>query len=1053
MEAHKVKCPQCNHENPPNKIYCEECGEMLIHVQYSREKPSKSEEESAAPSQSPEESGVPAETPQPLSQELKPGIIFASRYKIIEKVGEGKTCLVYKAIDTKSDEEIALKLIKSEIAPDDKAFKRIQREFKPARKLSHKHICRMYHLGTFKGTRYITMEFVPGEDLKNSIKRMGQFTFRKALFTARQICEALAEAHRLGLIHRNLKPQNIMVDEFGNVRIMDIGLAGITAEERAKTAGERKDAASYKSPEQLRGEEADRRSDIYSLGLILYEMLTTRLPITGEIPISLAKEQEIPGNLSRLILKCLVKEKENRIQSAEEMLSELIRIDTGAPPLEKEVPERSPVPAKKRTVRVDVQKLLVPGLIVVAVAVTVILVWQLFFIQRISSVSEGKPSLVVMYFENKTADKSLDYWGEMISESFTADLNQSKYMELLSSEKLYEVLSGLKQLRAKTYSSAVLKQVVRQGGVDFIIFGNYAREGETIRIQAFLGNAQKDKPLASWSDEGKGENSILAIVDRLTRKIKERFKLKAEQIADDPDREVSEITTGSPEAFKYYIEGHRDYLEGKYQQSVDLMEKAIALDPEFALAFKSLAMSYARLGLSAQREECIQKVLDLSDRISEKDLYTMLGDYFRESEETYDKAIEAYTKLLELYPDDAAAHLNLGGIYFEIEDFDKALQQFEQISGDHAEAFNTFALIADAYMMKGLYEKAEEVLRNYLNTFSRKSWTHHFLAFAYIADGNSYFAQNEIDLASTIDPQNPLNPYLKGVFFTLTGSFLEAENEYKQLIARKDPSGSYLGYHGLANLKAVQGRLSESRKYLNGVIELSQKIGIKWIESQARSILVLRLLESGRSQEALRECNLALNAGIEAKRQDLQRLALHYKGLAYISLRSLSRAQTTAEQLNELIEKGSHTKEIRRYHHLMGMIELERKNYSKAIEHLELAIPLLPHQSSLGNQAYEKNSQALFINSLALAYYRSGNLEKAAEQYEKISELTTGRLFFGEIFARSFYTLGRIYQRLRENPKAEENYNKFLALWFNADSSFSEVADAKKRVSALNRKP
>ncbi len=1054
MEVHQVKCPHCNHENPPSKIYCEECGEMIIHVQYSRERPSKPEDESEAPPESPVEApAVSAETSQPSSQELKPGSMFTGRYKIIEKIGEGTVGLVYKALDSKTNEDIALKLIKPEFSPDDKTFKRIQKEFKAVRKLSHTHICRAHHLGTFKGTRFITMEFVSGEDLRDSIKRMGKFTFRKSLFTAKQICEGLSVAHRTGLVHGNLNPKNIKIDEFGNVCILDFGLAGFPGVRGTTISGEKKEWAAYKSPEQLRGEEVDQRSDIYSLGLILYEMLTTRLPITGEIPLSLAQEQQIPGGFSRLILKCLVKEKENRVQSADEMLSELIRFDTGAPPSEKEVPEERPVPKKKEPMRFSVQNLLVPGMIAVAVVVIAVLVWRLFFVPTKGPMPEGKLAVVIMYFENKTADENLDYWGKMIAESLIADLNQSRYMDILSSERLYGVLSDLNQLKVKTYSPGVLQQVAGRGGVDFFISGNYTKEGDTIRIQVFLGNRKKDKPIASWSGAGRGENSIFAAVDGLTRKIKGSFKLKAEQLAEDPDREVSQITTGSLEAFKYYLEGQRNYFEGKYQQSVEFLERAIALDPEFALAFKSLAMDYAHLGLASERDETIRKLMDLSERISEKELYTMEGDYFRESEETYDEALEAYIKLIELYPDDSAARLKLGGIYFEIEEFDKALEQFGMIKEDQAEAANVLALIADIYMMKGLYEKAEEVLRNYLNTFSGKSWTHHFLAFTYIANGNSYFAQKEIEQAFALDPQNPLSPYLKGVYFTLSGSFLEAENEYKRLLERNDPSGSYLGHHGLANLKALQGRLNESKKYLNEVIELSRKIGLSWIESQARSILALRLLDSGRSQEALRECNLALEAGTDAKRQDLQRLALHYKGLAYISLRSLSRAQETAEQLKELLERGSHAKEIRRYQHLMGMMELERRNYSKAVEYMELALSFLPRQSSLGNQAYEKNSQALFINSLALAYYRSGNLEKAVEQYERINELTTGRLFFGDIFARSFYTLGRIYQRLGENAKAEENYNKFLALWFNADSGVSEVGDAKRRVSELNREP
>jgi tetratricopeptide (TPR) repeat protein len=170
-------------------------------------------------------------------------------------------------------------------------------------------------------------------------------------------------------------------------------------------------------------------------------------------------------------------------------------------------------------------------------------------------------------------------------------------------------------------------------------------------------------------------------------------------------------------------------------------------------------------------------------------------------------------------------------------------------------------------------------------------------------------------------------------------------------------------------------------------------------------------------------------------------------------MRNRTRAQRTAEELKKVIESGSHQKEIRRYHHLMGMIELDRKRFSQAIDHLETAFALLPSECSQWTDGHILNNHSLYLDSLALAYYRSGDLERAIEYYEKLTMLTTGRFYFGDIYAKSFYTLGRIYQRMGDNAKAEENYNKFLGLWFNADSNISEVSDAQRRLSGLNRKP
>ncbi|MDH4218720.1 MAG: protein kinase [Candidatus Aminicenantes bacterium] len=1056
MKDESVKCPDCGQKNPADVIYCVKCETRLARRQ-------PIQEPSSQPS---EEPSPPEETIEDSFKGLTTGSIFAGQYQIIEELGEGGMGRVYKALDTKTDEEVALKVFRPEIAPDDKAFRRFRKEFKTARKISHKNVCPMSHLGTSKGIRYVTMEYVSGEDLKSSMKRMGQFTLGKAIFTAKQICEGLAEGHRLDVVHRNLKPQNIVINQFGNVRIMDFGIARSPKAEEITETGMKVGTPEYMSPEQVEGQEIDQRSDIYSVGLILYEMLAGRLPFTGKRPLILAMKHmdealkgprefnpQIPRDLNHLILTCLEREKEKRFQSAEELLSELIKMDTGIPGVEKEVLEPKVIVTKKVTAKFNFQKYLIPGLIIAAVAIVAILAWQFFLTQRSGSIPEGKPLLAIMYFENITGEESLEHWGEVIAESLRADLNQSKYIDVMSSERLFQVLNDLNQLRTRTYSSDVLKQVAARGEINHILLGNYGMDGDTIRIHITLMDTRREKVLASESGEGRGEESIFTIVDGLTKKIKRRLKLTADERADDFDREVRQITTKSLDAFKYYIDGRKYHLTGEYRQSIESMEKAISIDPEFAMAYLSMSESCGYLDLSPQRETYFQKTLELKDRLSEKEFYLVQGDYYRESEETYDKAIEAYTKLLELYPKDASGNQNLGTIYLDIEEFDKALEHFERFRNDKMEFVGTYFSIADVHMMKGLYSEAEKVLRFYLDNISDHSEIHHYLAFNYICQKMNHFALNELDFAFALDPKHHRCLYLRGVHDSLTGAFVEAEKEYRKLLDEREPSGPYLGLHGLANLSLTQGRYRESREHLRRIIEISQSSGIQWAESQARSMLALSLMRSKRFQEAVRECNRALDIGVQFMRGDLQRLALHYKGLAYVSLKSLSRAQRTADELKSLIEKGSHRMETRRYHHLMGLIELERKNYVQAIEHLETALSLLPFQSSLWTDAHLRNTHALFIDALALAYYRAGNLEKAQEMFSTISDLSTGRLYFGDIYARSFYILGRIFQRLGENEKAEENYNKFLALWLNADPDISEVNDAKRRLLDFNREP
>jgi serine/threonine protein kinase len=298
-----MKCPKCQTENPDTVKFCGECGSNITSPDGAHPSITKT-----------------IETPR---EELTTGSTFAGRYQIIEELGKGGMGSVYRALDKELKEEVALKLIKPEIAHDKKTVERFKTEIKLARKISHKSVGRVHELMEEKGLRFITMEYVPGEDLKSFIRRSGQLTIGKAISIAKQICDGLSEAHGMGVIHRDLKPNNIMIDRSGNAKIMDFGIARAVKGKGITGPGVMIGTPQYMSPEQVEGKEIDLQSDIYSLGIILYEMLTDRVPFEGDTPITIGVKQKtetpqnpkdfnerIPDDLSRLILKCLEKEKE-----------------------------------------------------------------------------------------------------------------------------------------------------------------------------------------------------------------------------------------------------------------------------------------------------------------------------------------------------------------------------------------------------------------------------------------------------------------------------------------------------------------------------------------------------------------------------------------------------------------------------------------------------------------------------------------------------------------------------------------------------------------------
>ena len=310
-----TECPKCHTNNPDSKKFCGDCGISLdIDISQTRT----------------------IETP---SEEFSTGSLFAGRYQIIEELGRGGMGRVYRVLDKELNEEIAMKLIRPEISAEKRTIERFKRELKLARKISHKNVGRMFELMESEGKRFITMEYVSGGDLKRFIRKSKQLTVDTAISIALQICEGLSEAHNLGIVHRDLKPSNIMIEDNGDARIMDFGIARSIKGKDITGTGVMIGTPEYMSPEQVEGKEVDQRADIYSLGVILYEMLTGRRPFEGDTAFVVGVKQKseipegpiqfnprIPMDLNHLILKCLEKEKENRYQTTSELRNDLVQL-------------------------------------------------------------------------------------------------------------------------------------------------------------------------------------------------------------------------------------------------------------------------------------------------------------------------------------------------------------------------------------------------------------------------------------------------------------------------------------------------------------------------------------------------------------------------------------------------------------------------------------------------------------------------------------------------------------------------------------------------------
>jgi tetratricopeptide (TPR) repeat protein/tRNA A-37 threonylcarbamoyl transferase component Bud32/TolB-like protein len=1032
-----MECRFCRFENPSNTHFCGQCG---------------------APLQPGQSKGPGTATLQAaVIKELATGSIFAGRYQVIEELGKGGMGRVYKVFDEKIKEKIALKLLKPEISTDEAAIERFSNELRLSRKISHRHVCRMFDLGEVDGTHYITMEYVSGEDLKSILRMMGPMSAGKVVLIAKQVCEGLVEAHRLGVVHRDLKPQNLMIDREGNVRIMDFGIARSLKVKGLTGAGVVIGTPEYMSPEQIEGQDVDNRSDIYSLGIILYEMMTGRVPFEGDTFLSIAVKQktvqprnprelnaQIPEDLNRLILHCLEKDRDRRYQKVEDIQAELAKIEKGIPTTEKVLPSVKPSTSREITVKFRPRKLVLPAAALVVLVVAAVFGIRLLSHKKAALAATGKPYLAVMYFENNTGDPGLDHWRKALPELLVTDLSQSKYINVLSGDRMFEILGELNQTEAKTYSTKTLQNVAARGGVNHILLGGLTKAGDSFRLNYMIKKFGGAETVGSGWVAGQGLESFYPMIDSLTRKVKEDLKLTRAEIAGDIDTELGKITTSSPEAFTLYVQGREYHNKNDYPKSIELMKQAVAIDPEFAMAYRSMAVSYGNSFMNAERDRMMEKAMSLRDRVSEKERLILEADYYDRSERTAQKAIDALDRLLKVYPDDSFSRTKLAYIYSEYDMHEKVVEHSLMAIGSGEKTYYPYSYAASSYEALGQREKAKAVIDSYFRDVDESGPLRIDLSDYFIYTGKLPEALAEIDRALALSPGAAQIAYVRGTLFVYQGDMSRAAAAYHRLLEFKDPMAPMYSLYGLAQLALLQGKFGEARSQAERGIAAMEQVKEGNFTNIFRQIAAYALWRSNRLSEAESLCRRMYDTGLAMDNLNWQRFGLLMQGAILCRKNSLGEAGKVAADLDSMCRTSLDSQDMLKADYLTGAIALQKGDRAAAIEHSKRACGRLLHEYS-----WQSDMHALYIDKLAEAYESSGNLEDARREYEKITALTAGRFRFGDIYARSFYRLGRICEQQGDKAKAIANYKKFLELWKEADAGLPEVPDAKKRLAAL----
>jgi serine/threonine protein kinase/Tfp pilus assembly protein PilF len=613
-----MKCPRCQTDNPDTSRFCGNCAAPLIG-----------------------DAGTPpfvTATMETEDEGLARGTVFADRYEIIDKLGAGGMGRVYRAEDTKVKDQVALKLLRPEISADKKTIDRFRNELKVARRIRHKNVTGMYDLGEEKGTHYITMEYVSGEDLRSLIRRVGQLPVAKSIAIARQVCEGLSEAHRLGIVHRDLKPSNVMIDREGNARIMDFGIARSMGETAGVTeAGIMIGTPEYMSPEQAEGRDIDQRSDIYSLGLILYEMLTGRRPFMAETSMAVLLKHKaerpqdpreinglIPESLSRIILRCLEKDRKKRWANVEELLKVLGSGEES----ETETPETSAT----------------------------------------------KKSIAVLPFTDMSPEKDQEYFAEGIAEELINALAHIQGLRVVARTSAF-VLKGM---------NLDIREIGRKLDVRAVLEGSLRKSGNKVRITAQLIDVQDGFHL--WSERFDREmDDIFAIQDEISAAIVDSLKVR---LGVGEKTTLQKRSTDDPEAYNLYLKGL--YFVARpspetYDKALGFFRAATEKDPNFAPPYAGIAQVYGGLGIMnfappaemwPKAKTALQKALSLDEDLAEAHAVAAQMAFWYEWD--WEAAGRSINRVLALNPGDAMSHGLRGWYCLNRRLFDEAIAEVKK---------------------------------------------------------------------------------------------------------------------------------------------------------------------------------------------------------------------------------------------------------------------------------------------------------------------------------------------------------------------------------------